>query len=83
VALVAWREHLIEALETTLDGLVHFLRTAGVLIVWVGARDRIPIQVLRLALERLGFRIEAGTNCETGVAISARRSESNSIGKVA
>jgi hypothetical protein len=73
VALVAWREHSIKALETALDGLVHFLSTAGVLVVWVSARDRIPIQLLRLALDRLGFRIEAGTTCETGVAISARR----------
>jgi hypothetical protein len=76
MALVAWRERSIKALETALEELVHFLSTAGVLVVWVGARDRIPIRVLRLALERLGFRIDAGTNCETGVAISARRSES-------
>jgi hypothetical protein len=83
VALVAWREHSIKALETTLDGLVHFLSTAGVLVVWVGARDRMLIQMLRLALDRLGFRIEAGTTCETGVTISARRLESSSIAKAA
>jgi hypothetical protein len=83
VALVAWREHSIKALETTLDGLVHFLSIAGVLVVWIGTRDRIPIQMLRLALERLGFRIEAGTTCETGVTISARRLESSSIAKAA
>jgi hypothetical protein len=71
--LVAWRERSIKALEMALEGLVHFLSTAGVLVVWVGARDRISIQLLRLALRRLGFRIEAGTICETGVAISARR----------
>ena len=83
VALVAWREHSINALETTLDGLVHFLSTTGVLVVWVGAPDRIPFQMLRLALDRLGFRIEACTTCENGVAISARRLESHSIDKVA
>jgi hypothetical protein len=83
VALVALREHSIKALETALDGLVHFLSTAGVLVVCVAACDRISIQLLRLALDRLGFRIEAGTICETGVAISARRLESNSIAKVA
>ena len=83
VALVAWREHSIKALETALDGLVHFLSTAGVLVVWVASRDRIPIQLLRLALDRLGFRIEAGTTCETGVAISARRHGSISIAKLA
>jgi hypothetical protein len=81
VALVAWREHSIKALETALEGLVHFLSSVGVLVVWVAARDRISIQLLRLALDRLGFRIEAGTACETGVAISARRPESNSIAR--
>ncbi len=83
VALVAWREHSINALETTLDGLVHFLSTTGVLVVWVGSPDRIPFQMLRLALDRLGFRIEACTTCENGVAISARRRESHSIEQVA
>jgi hypothetical protein len=83
VALVAWREHSIKALESTLAGLVHFLSTAGVLVVWVGVRDRMPNRTLRLALGRLGFRIESGTCCENGVAISARRLESNPIAKVA
>jgi hypothetical protein len=44
MAVVAWREHSIKALETALDGLVHFLSTAGVLVVWVATRDHIPIQ---------------------------------------
>ena len=83
VALVAWRERSIKALEMTLDELVPFLSSTGVLAVWVGARDRIPIQILRLALDRSGFRIEAGTRCENGVAISARRLASNSIARVA
>jgi hypothetical protein len=76
VALVAGREHSIEALETTLNRLVHFLSTAGLLVVWVTPPDRTPIQLLRLALSRLGFRIEAGTACEIGVVLSARRMES-------
>jgi hypothetical protein len=76
VALLAWRKHSINAVETTLDGLVHFLSTKGPLVVWVGALDRIPFQRLWLALDRLGFRIEACTTCENGVAISARRLES-------
>jgi hypothetical protein len=83
VALVAWRQHSIKALDTILDGLVQFLSSAGVLVVWIGACDRISVQMLRLALDRLGFRIEAGTTCEIGVAISARRLESYSIAKVA
>jgi hypothetical protein len=79
VALVAWREHSIKGLETTLDGLVHFLSAVGVLVVWVGVCDRVPIQMLRVAIDRLGFRIDAGSTCENGVTISAGRLESKSI----
>jgi hypothetical protein len=74
VALVAWREHSVEALETTLNGLARFLTTAGFLVVCVTARDR--IQSLRSALKRLGFRIEARAECEIGVTLCARRAES-------
>jgi hypothetical protein len=76
VALVAWREPTMEDLETTLNRLVHFLSTAGLLVVWVTARDRTVLQLLRLVLNRLGFRIEAGTACEIGVVLSARRAKS-------
>ena len=75
VALVAWREDSANALETTLDRVVGFLSAGGVLVVWADARERIPNQTLRVALRKLGFRIEAGTICETGVVISARRLE--------
>jgi hypothetical protein len=74
VALVAWREHSVEALETSLNELARFLSTAGFLVVCVTARDR--IQLLRSALKRLGFRVEARTECEIGVALCARRAES-------
>jgi hypothetical protein len=83
VALVAWGEHSIRALATTIDWLVHFLSAAGVLVVWVGTHERMPSRTLRLALERLGFRIESGTCCENGVAISARRIESIPAAEVA
>ena len=83
VALVAWREHSIRALATTLDWLVHFVSAAGVLVIWVGPHERMPNRMLRLALEGLGFRIESGTCCENGVAVCARRLESNPVAKVA
>jgi hypothetical protein len=83
VALVAWREHSIRALTTALDWLVHFLSAAGVLVVWVGSHECMANRALRLALERLGFRIESGTYCENGVAISARRLESIPAAEVA
>jgi hypothetical protein len=83
VGLVAWREHSIRGLETTLNWLVHFLSAGGVLVIWVGPHERMPNRTLRLALERLGFRIESGTCCENGVAVCARRLESNPVAKVA
>jgi hypothetical protein len=83
VALVAWRERPVGALATTLDQIAHFLSAAGVLVVWVGPQERMPNRTLRLALERLGFRIESGTCCENGVAVCARRLESSPLAKVA
>jgi hypothetical protein len=83
VALVAWREPSIGALEPALDQLAHFLSAAGVLVVWLGPGERMPGRTLRLALERLGFRIESGTCCENGVAVCARRLESSPVAKVA
>jgi hypothetical protein len=82
VALVAWRERSIKTLEMTLDRLVHYLSAAGVLMVWVGPHERITNQMLGLVEQRLGFRIEAGTRCENGIAIAARRLESNPTAKV-
>jgi hypothetical protein len=83
VALIMWREHSIRALATTLDWLVHFLSPAGAPVIWVGPHERMPSQALRLALEKLGFRIQVGTRCENGVAISARRLESAPAAKAA
>jgi hypothetical protein len=74
VALLAWREHSIKALATTLDWLAHFLSPEGVLVVWLKPHERMPSRKLRAALQAMGFRIEAGARCESGVAISARRS---------
>jgi hypothetical protein len=71
VAFVEWRQHSIKALETTLDWLVHFLSKRGVLVIWI---DTAPeVRKLRSTIERLGFHIEAGTRCENGFAVSARR----------
>jgi hypothetical protein len=73
VALVAWREPSTKALETTLAHLVLFLSGTGVLVVWAGPHERMPNHTLRLAVEKLGFRIESATCCENGVAVCARR----------
>jgi hypothetical protein len=73
VALVAWREPSTKALETTLAHLVPFLSGAGVLVVWAGPHECMPNHTLRLAVEKLAFRIESATCCENGVAVCARR----------
>jgi hypothetical protein len=76
VALVAWREPSIKALETTLDRLLHYLSAAGVLVLWIGPHERMANHMVGSALQRLGFRIESGTRCENGIAIAARRLDS-------
>jgi hypothetical protein len=71
VALVEWRQHSIKALEAMLDWFVHFLAPTGVLVIWIDAAP--GHRKLRSAIERLGFRVETGTRCENGFAVSARR----------
>jgi acetolactate synthase regulatory subunit len=83
VALVDWRQRSLQALETTLDWLVDYLNPVGVLVIWVDPQKPAAHQTLRTALQRRGFRIEAGTSYEYGFAISARQSEINPIAKVA
>jgi hypothetical protein len=73
VALIDWRFQTIMALERTLGWLVHFLAPAAVLVIWVDSSDRTGNRKLGSMLERLGFTIEAGTRCEQGFVVSARR----------
>ena len=73
VALVEWRLPSIKALETTLDWLVHFLAPSAVAVIRVGSREGGASRKLASMLERLGFRVEAGTRCEHGLVVSARR----------
>lgn len=83
VALVDWRQRSLQALETTLDWLVDYLSPAGVLVIWVDPQKPTANQNLRAALQRHGFRVEAGTAHEYGFALSARRFERNPIYKAA
>jgi len=82
VALVEW-QHSIKALATTLDWLVHFLTPASVAVIWINSSESPDRRKLGSILERLGFRIEAGTRCGNGLAISARRLEANQQAVVA
>jgi hypothetical protein len=77
VAFVDWRLHSIKALETMLDWLVHFLAPASVLVIWIDTDECTDNRKLGSMLERLGFRVEVGTRCERGLAISARRLDVN------
>lgn len=83
VALVDWRRRTFKTLEVALDWLVGFLSSAGVLVVWVDPQKAVANETLRLALERRGFVIEAGTVHECGCAVSARRREINPVRKAA
>jgi hypothetical protein len=49
------------------------LDTSGVLVVWLDSPERTANRKLESMLDRLGFRVEVGTLCERGLAISARR----------
>jgi hypothetical protein len=75
LALIAWRDHSIKALEATLEWLVHFLSPTGVLVIWVRSVELGAQQKLKMALDRLGFRIESGSQVENGIAVCARRLE--------
>jgi hypothetical protein len=83
VALVDWRRRTFKTLEVSLDWLVDFLSPGGVLVVWVDPQKATATEALRLALERRGFVIEAGTVHECGCAVSARRRELSSFRKAA
>ena len=73
VALIEWRLRPLKALAATLDWLVHFLGAKGVLVIALDTRECPDHGKVRSMLARLGFREEAGTRCEHGIAISARR----------
>jgi hypothetical protein len=75
VAFVDWQQNSIKTLETALNWLVHFLASTSVLVIWIESPER--SDGLVSMFERLGFRIEAGTRCERGLAISARRLDAN------
>jgi hypothetical protein len=74
-AFVEWRLPAASALGATLDWLVHFIAPAGVLVLWLDDNGRLDRRRIVPMLERVGFRVEAGTRCGNGLAISARRRE--------
>jgi hypothetical protein len=75
VAMVAWGDRSVKTLKTTLDWLVQRLRPTGVVTIWIDNPEREAQRWLRLTLDQLGFRIDAGSQIEHGVAVAARRVE--------
>jgi hypothetical protein len=75
VALIDWEGRSIKALETTLTWLVQYLASSAVLVVWLDSRERSANRKLQPILRRLGFEIEVGALCESGLAISAGRQD--------
>jgi hypothetical protein len=73
VALVDWQGRSVKSLETTLDWLVHYLGSPAVMVIWVDFHERAANRKLTAMLDRVGFRVEVGTRCEDGLAVSARR----------
>jgi hypothetical protein len=76
VALVAG-EHTIQALEAVLLRIVPFLNSQAMIAVWIDSVGPQRGKRIQLLLERLGFRIECGTKCESGFVLAARRHERN------
>ena len=82
VALLAGH-HSIQALENLIDRVVPYLNTRASVSMWIGSYELARAQTLQIALERLGFRVEAGTRCETGFILSAQRQQMGKVAKVA
>jgi hypothetical protein len=74
-ALIDWQGRSIKSLETTLDWLVHYLGSPAVVVIWVDLQEHAANRKLATMLDRLGFRVEVGTRCEHGLAVSARRQD--------
>jgi hypothetical protein len=77
VGLLDWRLQQIGDIEARLIWLAPLLAPTSVLVVWLDAGERTVHRKLRSILAKLSFRVEAGTRCEHGLAIAARRQDAN------
>jgi hypothetical protein len=76
-AFVEWHQYPIKTLATTLNWLEHFLSASSVLVIRINALDRAEHRKLAPLLEKIGFRVEAGTRCPRGIVVSARRRDAS------
>jgi hypothetical protein len=80
-ALIAGR-YSTDGLEGLLKRVVPFLTARATIAIWIDAGAARGSK-LHIALERLGFRIEAGTACENGFIVSAQRRDFNPLANAA
>jgi hypothetical protein len=73
----------IQVLEALLDRVVPFLNARASIAVRIDASAGYQGNKLQASLERLGFRIEAGTKCENGFILSAQRRDWSPMAKAA
>jgi len=83
VALLDWRQRSLKSFETTLDWLVAFLGSGGVLVAWFDPLEPADNRKLRAVLEQHCLVVEAGTIRAHGCAVAARREETGLLCKVA
>jgi hypothetical protein len=72
VGLIAGR-HSLQALESHLTQISHYLGATSAIAVSIDSREAVPSLKIRAGLERIGFRIEAGVRCRQGLVLSAYR----------
>jgi hypothetical protein len=82
VALIAGHQS-IQALETLMDRIIPFLNKRAALAIWLGPHEADRGRRFQAELERLGFRIEARAQCETGFILSARRQQLDHLANAA
>lgn len=81
-ALISGR-YSTNALEGLLNRVVPFLTARATIAIWIDSGAPYGGSKLQAALERLGFRIEAGTACENGFIVSAQRRDFSPLANAA
>jgi hypothetical protein len=72
-------ERSTSTLEALIAQVVHYLASGAMLAVWIDSRELRPVRIVRAALRRQGFRIEAAASCDQGRVLSARRDQYGSL----
>ena len=81
-ALISGR-YSTDGLESLLNRVVPFLNARATIAIWIDSGAACGGTKLRTILERLGFRIEAGTACENGFIVSAQRRDWSPVANAA